>query len=355
MLDAARGRARGIPRLTRSIAVTVRAGPPGGSYNDAYVDDVALVPQVPALPGVPPPPRPRAAAVRRRRAAGSSRARGARPARACASAARIAAAGPLRAASLTLARRRSVILGSAADRAPARARSRRVRIPLSRRERRRLRRRSPRPRVRSRCATPRASPARSPHRCGSCDVKLAPCSSSSTSATRRPTSAPSATASCVEHWRFATVRESTADELGAALRNLLGLRGVDFEMLDGVDRLLDRARSCAPEWTAMAAPLPRPPTMPVVGPGLKTGMPIRYDNPREIGADRLVNAVAGYDRFGGPCVVVDFGTGVTHDVVSRRRRVPRRHDLPGRRDLDGGADRRAAPRCRDRARGRRAR
>jgi type III pantothenate kinase len=54
----------------------------------------------------------------------------------------------------------------------------------------------------------------------------------------------------------------------------------------------------------------------VVGPGLKTGMPIRYDNPREIGPDRLVNAVAGFERLGGPCVVVDFGTAVTHDVVS---------------------------------------
>src|SRR6201991_1311544 len=54
----------------------------------------------------------------------------------------------------------------------------------------------------------------------------------------------------------------------------------------------------------------------VVGPGLKPGMPIRYDNPREIGPDRLVNAVAGYERMGGPCVVVDFGTAVTHDIVS---------------------------------------
>jgi len=54
----------------------------------------------------------------------------------------------------------------------------------------------------------------------------------------------------------------------------------------------------------------------VVGPGLRTGMPIRYDNPREIGPDRLVNAVAGYDKLGGPCAVVDFGTAVTYDIVS---------------------------------------
>jgi type III pantothenate kinase len=56
--------------------------------------------------------------------------------------------------------------------------------------------------------------------------------------------------------------------------------------------------------------------MPVVGPGVRTGMPLRYDNPREIGPDRLVNAVAGYERVGGACVVVDFGTAVTFDVVS---------------------------------------
>jgi type III pantothenate kinase len=56
--------------------------------------------------------------------------------------------------------------------------------------------------------------------------------------------------------------------------------------------------------------------MPVVGPGLRTGMAIRYDNPREIGPDRLVNSVAGYAKLGGPCAIVDFGTAVTYDIVS---------------------------------------
>ena len=55
--------------------------------------------------------------------------------------------------------------------------------------------------------------------------------------------------------------------------------------------------------------------MPVVGPALKTGMPIRIDNPRELGADRLVNAVAAYDQLGGPCVAVDLGTALTFDIV----------------------------------------
>ena len=118
----------------------------------------------------------------------------------------------------------------------------------------------------------------------------------------------------VEHWRFATVRESTADELGAALRNLLALRGLAFADISAsiVSSTVPQLR---PEWTAMAGRYLRLP-MPVVGPGVRTGMPIRYDNPREIGPDRLVNAVAGYEKVGGPCVVVDFGTAVTHDVVS---------------------------------------
>jgi type III pantothenate kinase len=118
----------------------------------------------------------------------------------------------------------------------------------------------------------------------------------------------------IEHWRFATVRESTADELGAALRNLLALRGLAFGDIDAsiVSSTVPQLR---PEWTAMARRYLGH-DMSLVGPGLKTGMPIRYDNPREIGPDRLVNAVAGYERVGGACVIVDFGTAVTHDVVS---------------------------------------
>jgi type III pantothenate kinase len=118
----------------------------------------------------------------------------------------------------------------------------------------------------------------------------------------------------VEHWRFATVRSSTADELGAALRNLLALRGMTFADLHAsiVSSTVPQLR---PEWQAMASRYLGHELL-VVGPGLRTGMPIRYDNPREIGPDRLVNAVAGYDKVGGPCVIVDFGTAVTHDIVS---------------------------------------
>src|ERR1700686_4450246 len=119
----------------------------------------------------------------------------------------------------------------------------------------------------------------------------------------------------LEHWRFATVRESTADQLGAALRSLLGLRGYGFEDLDA-SIVSSTVPQLEPEWTTMASRYPGQ-EMLAVGPGTKTGMAIRYDNPREIGADRLVNAVAIRERFGGLAVCVDFGTATTFDVVSR--------------------------------------
>ena len=110
------------------------------------------------------------------------------------------------------------------------------------------------------------------------------------------------------------MRESTADELGAALRSLLALRGLTFADLDA-SIVSATVPSLRPEWLSMAQRY-LDHEMLLVGPGLKTGMAIRYDNPREIGPDRLVNAVAGYERVGGACVIVDFGTAVTHDVVS---------------------------------------
>jgi len=118
----------------------------------------------------------------------------------------------------------------------------------------------------------------------------------------------------VEHWRFATVRESTSDELGAALRSLLALRELGFEDIDA-SIVSSTVPVLRPEWTAMAARYLGH-AMPVVGPGVRTGMPIRIDNPRELGADRLVNAVAAYDTVGGPVIVVDLGTALTFDIVS---------------------------------------
>ncbi len=117
-----------------------------------------------------------------------------------------------------------------------------------------------------------------------------------------------------EHWRFATVRESTGDELGAALSNLLALRGLSFDAVDG-SIVSSTVPQLYAQWTQMAHRYLGH-DMLEVGPSIKTGMPIRIDNPREVGADRLVNSVAAYDRVKGSCVVVDFGTAITYDVVS---------------------------------------
>jgi type III pantothenate kinase len=118
----------------------------------------------------------------------------------------------------------------------------------------------------------------------------------------------------VEHWRFATVRESTADELGATLRSLLELRGVGLAALTS-SIVSSTVPELGPEWARMADRYLGH-EMVLVGPGIRTGMALRYDNPREIGADRLVNAVAAYERVGGACVCVDFGTAITFDPVS---------------------------------------
>src|ERR1019366_2726700 len=117
-----------------------------------------------------------------------------------------------------------------------------------------------------------------------------------------------------EHWRFATVRESTGDELGAALSNLLALRGLSFTDVRG-SIVSSTVPELSEQWTLMSERY-LDQRMLVVGPEIRTGMPIRMDNPHEVGADRLVNAVAAYERVHDTCVVVDFGTAITYDAVS---------------------------------------
>ncbi len=117
-----------------------------------------------------------------------------------------------------------------------------------------------------------------------------------------------------EHWRFATVRQSTHDELGAALSNLLALRGLGFADIDA-SIVSSTVPQLSEQWTGMASRYLGH-EMLVVGPSIRTGMPIRIDNPHEVGADRLVNSVAAYDRVGDTCIVVDFGTAITYDAVS---------------------------------------
>lgn len=118
----------------------------------------------------------------------------------------------------------------------------------------------------------------------------------------------------VESWRYATWRESTGDELGVLVASLLELRGLGLEEVDAAI-VSSVVPQLAQEYEALSERFLGG-TMAVVGPGLRSGMPIRMETPQELGADRLVNAVAAYERFGAPCVVVDFGTAITYDAVS---------------------------------------
>src|SRR5579884_2811316 len=117
-----------------------------------------------------------------------------------------------------------------------------------------------------------------------------------------------------EHWRFATEWQSTGDQLGAALSNLLALRGLSFGDVEH-SIVSSTVPQLQEQWMLMSERYLRGPML-VVGPTIKTGMPIRIDNPHEVGADRLVNAVAAYARVGDACIVVDFGTAITYDAVS---------------------------------------
>src|SRR5919106_1198178 len=110
----------------------------------------------------------------------------------------------------------------------------------------------------------------------------------------------------VEHWRLATDAEATADELAGTVSGLLGLRGIGFADVTGtiVSTVVPQL---GPEYAAMSERyLGRASLM--VGPDLRTGMPIKIDNPHELGADRLVNAVAAYDRGGEACGAVHLRT-----------------------------------------------
>jgi len=116
-------------------------------------------------------------------------------------------------------------------------------------------------------------------------------------------------AELVDHWRLATERSTTADELGVLLSGLLDFEGVEGICLSCTVPVLVR------EWEALAGKWVHAPLL-VVGAGVRTGIPIRYDDPREVGPDRIVNAVAARARYGAPVIVVDFGTSTNFDVVS---------------------------------------
>jgi len=116
------------------------------------------------------------------------------------------------------------------------------------------------------------------------------------------------------HWRISTDASLTADELRVKVDGLLALAGCSWRDVNEVV-LSSVVPRLTVAWTDVVESACGCETL-VVGPGLKTGMPIRYDNPHEVGADRIVNGIAAYEALGGPVIIVDFGTATTIDVVS---------------------------------------
>ncbi len=123
-------------------------------------------------------------------------------------------------------------------------------------------------------------------------------------------------AQLVRNWRISTDKSRTSDEYGVLLHSLFALAGLGFDTIDAAI-----ISSVVPPLTGVMEAICRDffhLTPFVVGPGIKTGMPILYDNPREVGADRIVNAVAGYEKHTCSLVIVDFGTATTFDYVNAR-------------------------------------
>jgi type III pantothenate kinase len=118
------------------------------------------------------------------------------------------------------------------------------------------------------------------------------------------------------HWRVTTRQSSTVDEYGVLFRNLFSMAdleaaGIHGIVISSVVPPLDPVLRQVCERYFHTKPL-------FVEPGIKTGMPVQYDNPAEVGADRIVNGVAAFEKYGGPCVIVDFGTATTFDCVSAK-------------------------------------
>ncbi len=117
-------------------------------------------------------------------------------------------------------------------------------------------------------------------------------------------------------WRVTSTRTQTVDEYGVLFRNLFAMKAIDPAAIRGiiissVVPPMDTTLRTVCERYFGVKPM-------FIEPGVKTGMPVHYDNPAEVGADRIVNSVAAFEKYGGPCVVVDFGTATTFDAVSAK-------------------------------------
>lgn len=120
----------------------------------------------------------------------------------------------------------------------------------------------------------------------------------------------------LESWRLSVKVARTADELGITINSLFSTKGLAFKDIDGiilssVQPSLNYTVEHACEYYMKIKPI-------MVGPGIKTGINIKYLNPQEVGADRIVNSVAAYKLYGGPCIVVDFGTATTFNLISAK-------------------------------------
>jgi len=119
----------------------------------------------------------------------------------------------------------------------------------------------------------------------------------------------------LHHWRIRTEKETTADELGILVGTFFQWEGITFQDISDtiiscvVPPLLNTVEEFSRRYFKVE-PV-------IIGPGTKTGMPILYDNPKEVGADRIVNAVAAYEKYGTALIVVDFGTATTFDYISK--------------------------------------
>src|SRR5271166_6338602 len=130
------------------------------------------------------------------------------------------------------------------------------------------------------------------------------------------TAAPARYERLVANWRVGSHLNRTVDEYGVIFRNLFSMDNLEVSAVHGivissVVPPLDSVLRQVCERYFNIKPL-------FIEPGVKTGMPVLYDNPAEVGADRIVNAVAAFEKYGGPCVIVDFGTATTFDCISKK-------------------------------------
>lgn len=127
-------------------------------------------------------------------------------------------------------------------------------------------------------------------------------------------SSPEATHELLAHWRVATLKRQTVDEYGVLFRNLFAMANLKVADIRGiiissvVPPLDATLRGVCERYFQTKALF--------IEPGVKTGMPVHYDSPADVGADRIVNGVAAFEKYGGPCIVVDFGTATTFDAIS---------------------------------------